>query len=201
MDYRDIIESISSQTIIINKTLSQTQKVYREILSPALVSTYNATRPALSKMYENLRNITITTTTQASPIISAIRELAKQLYLPSFASLLKNTNNLSSRLLEVYNTCRESYQDTFRDTIFETGAESVDEATCEKIIADSVVVTRKLSQTHDKSPIKRRAILKKIFKFLLRAFESVLFPLFLVLLTPYWQDFYNEHIQPSVYYS
>ena len=86
-------------------------------------------------------------------------------------------------------------------TIFETGTESIDDEACEKIIADSVLVTNKLVQSEDKNPIRRKIVLKKIFGFLGKMFASTLLPLLLFIFAPYWQDFYNEHIQPSVYYS
>ena len=141
------------------------------------------------------------TTMQASPIISALREISQQLALPSFASLLQNANNLSSCLSDFYEACHGLCEDAFRGTIFETGTESIDDEACEKIIADSVLVTNKLVQSEDKNPIRRKIVLKKIFGFLGKMFASTLLPLLLFIFAPYWQDFYNEHIQPSVYYS
>lgn len=204
MDYRDIIESISSHTSIINKTLSQTQKIYNEIISPALTSVYKSIMPAMStwsKIYDDIFDIIKMTTMQASPIISALREISQQLALPSFASLLQNANNLSSCLSDFYEACHGLCEDAFRGTIFETGTESIDDEACEKIIADSVLVTNKLVQSEDKNPIRRKIVLKKIFGFLGKMFASTLLPLLLFIFAPYWQDFYNEHIQPSVYYS
>ncbi len=193
MDYQEIFKNISNQTRIIDIPQSQVQSIIKG-LRHSVLDNYNF---AKSQIPSYAVNLVSTVNMQVTPTLSAVRQALNQLNCPPLVSLLKDTNSISIQLSGIYDICHE----IFHNTIFESGANKVDEETCEKIIVDSAIATNNLVQYENNSPIKKRNILKQFLKKLKAIFGTNILPLLLFLLGPCLQDIYTERLKPFIYYN
>lgn len=200
MDYSEVFEQISRQTKIAALAFSQVQDYYKEIWNVAN-NCFRAALPALSIIAQEQKRLRVgiqLIAQQISPVVSNLRKILNDLEIPSLLSQLQDIQTLSQRLSEVKSISEDT--DAFSGTVFEEVVDTVDEAVCERVLVDSLIVSEKIVNNDKQKPIQRKLSLKKFFKILANIFTSTVFPLILFMCAPFWQSYVDEHIQPQIYY-
>ena len=90
----------------------------------------------------------------------------------------------------------------FSNTIFsqELVQSNVEEIETETVINDSVVIVERVANEHSLTKLEKRNWLLSFFRFLNKFFASGLVAIILFLVSPIYNDIYNETIKPTYYY-